>query len=320
MLFLLYGKDTYRRDERLREIREAYREKHPNALGETVIDGDKPEALAEFEGALAQAGGLFEQKSLVIARRLLTNTGEEAATVCTEQNVAQRDDVNVVLVEDEDKHKLRGATMEEFKLLSEQELSKWIARYVREKGPKSGPTRIAKRAAALLEALGPNLIRIVCELEKALAYAAGEEVLREEHVAALLNTPDEETVFPVSDGICSRRPLLALAAITRLTAEGQDMNGLINYAIQESRQLIRAHAALSEEFTDDPLRLFNVKPFVWRKRTSQARAWSKEEILKLSKRIADLEVAWKTGANKRLALEAFILAAAPETAAGRSRV
>ena len=117
----------------------------------------------------------------------------------------------------------------------------------------------------------------------------------------------EETIFSLSDGVCEREPEKALVALARLTTEEENVDGLLGYVIRETRNLVRARYALSEGGGADGAITFQVKPFVWRKRTSQARRWDEHEMPALLARAADLDLAWKTGAHKRLALERFIL-------------
>src|SRR3989344_2376097 len=305
MLYVLHDPDSYRMHERLAEIRAAYRHTNPQALGETVIE-EGAASLEQFRAALAQGGGLFEAKGLVIGRDLFAQHKEALSEMLQESSAAQREDVNVVLVETlplpaSAKPLITVAKAEVFDTLSGEALLQWIVRYVRERGPNEGPKKIGSRAADQLLSIGSDLWRTSRELEKLLAYAAGEEAIREEHVRALLRVPFDETVFPVSDGICERSPHKALAAVTRLLDHGD--------AIKETRQLIRAHAARGEELPEDPLKLFGAKPFVWRKRTAQARKWSDEEIAELMNRTVDLEATWKGSGDTRLALDKFILAA-----------
>lgn len=313
MLYLLYGVDTFRRDERVAEIRTAYRAKHPDALGERIIDVDEADALRNLTEALTQGGGLFEAMSLVVARGFVKSDPDTLVQLLEGSNVTGREDIVVVLVEDKllkaalDIKKI--AQQEEFTTISQAERISWIAKYVKKRGPRQGPKKIKKTAAETLADFGSDLGQIAQELERLMAYAAGEEAISGEHVEALLHTREEETIFPLSDGVGERAPIPALAALARLTAEGDDAIGLLSYTIRESRQLIRAHAALSAELPGDPLELFGAKPFVWRKRTAQARGWSAEDIEALAVRIRDMDRARKTGTDPKTALEYLLLKA-----------
>jgi DNA polymerase III delta subunit len=314
MLFLLHGEDTYRLHQRIAEIRLTYRQTNPEALGETIVDADDA-SLDRLNAALAQGGGLFEAKGLIIGRELFAQHGEALTALLAEHGVERREEVNVVLVEATAlkaaaKPLLAMAKSETFAKLTTTELVQWIGRYVQEHAPEQGPGKIEKAAAEQLAVLGPDLWRLSRELEKLLAYAAGEEKITTAHITQLVRRVNEETVFPISDGICNREPEPALAAVLRLTAEGQDPDGLAAYAMKEARQLVRAHAALNDPLPGDPQELFGAKPFVWRKRSSQARKWNDEEIQKLLDRTVALEATWKGSGDTRLALDAFILAAA----------
>jgi len=318
MLFLLHGVDTFRRDERVTEIRTAYRAKHPNALGEQIIDADEADALRNLTEALTQGGGLFEAMSLVVARGFVKSDPKALVELLESSNVTSREDIVVVLVE----NRLLKAALdikqiaqqEEFTNISEAERISWIAKYVKDRGLEQGPKKIKKTAAEILANLGSDLGQIAQELERLIAYAAGEEAISGAHVEALLRVREEETIFPLSDGVGDRAPAAALAALARLTADGDDASGLLSYTIRESRQLIRAHAALSAELPGDPLALFGAKPFVWRKRTAQAKGWDAEDIEALAVRIRDMDQARKTGTDSKTALEYLLLKAQKDSA------
>lgn len=314
MLYLLHGKDTFRRDARVNEIRSAYREKHPDAFGEHVVDAEEQDASERLGEALAQGGGLFDTKSLVIASGFLKKDKKALKALLDERDIAQNQDAVLLLVEGKlKKSELKdvpNAETELFDPLSEADRVQWIGRYISEHGPKQGPRKIQKGAATMLAGLGDDLGRIAQELERLMAYAAGEEVISEEHVTALLSLRQEETIFPISDGICDREPTKALTALARLSGSGDDARGLLSYALKETRQLIRAHAALSTEVPGDPQELFGAKPFVWKKRTAQARKWSEEEIRELAALARDADMASKRGSSAKEALEALILGAA----------
>lgn len=315
MLYLLYGSDVFRRDARIAEIRTAYRKKHPEALGEQVIDAeDTAEPLKRLAEALTQGGGLFDSKSLVIARGLIKRDAKGLQEILGTRSISEDRDTVLLLVEEKLKKAeikdFADATDEVFDTLPQSERVNWIGRYVKEHAPQNGPGKIQKSAATTLAGLGDDLGRIAQELERLMAYAAGEETIREEHIAALLPLSREETIFPISDGVAGREPAGALAALAALSGTGDDARGLLSYALKEARQMIRAHAALSSEIPGDPQELFGAKPFVWKKRTTQARKWTDEEIRDFIAIARDIDASSKRGNTAKEALEELILRAA----------
>jgi len=313
MIYLLTGLDTYSREDRVQEIRETYRKKYPDAFGEVLLSLDDTDVVERLATALTQGGGLFSAKSLVIAREVLGKNTEQLESLFASTDVATSEDSILVLVEDRlpkgaaltKKH----ATEETFNPLKGESRVKWIARYVQKHGPEEGPKKIGQEAASLIESGGGDLWNLSQELEKLLSYAAGEEQVRVEHINALLSFRDEETIFPISDGIGERSPTTALAAIARLASEREDVAGLIGYAIKEARQIIRAHSAIGAELPESPEDLFGAKQFVWRKRSSQARNWDEETIKVLVSALLETDAARRSSLDERLALERLILRA-----------
>ena len=242
--------------------------------------------------------------------------GEALTRQIEEHAIAARDDLNAVFVEG-DIEKLPGFQVfralcraDKFSVLTPEKLRKWIIVRVRDRGPDEGPKNITPSAVSLLMKISEDgdLWRIVSEIEKLISYSVGRQEITEADVLALVRFPVEETIFPVSDGVCERNPEKALRAVARLAFEDEGCEGIITYTINEARNLVRARAVLDEGGTDMP-KEFHINPFVWRKRMAQARRWGSGETAALLTRARDLDVAWKTGAEKRLALERFILAA-----------
>lgn len=321
MLYLLYGPDTYRRDERLAKMREAYRAKNPEALGETVLDGTPP--LEHIEEVCTRGRGIFEAKRFIVIHDAFVTHGKALVELIDQLQLHQQLDLNLVVVEgDVEKNPAFPALRvlcraDAFAWLAPQRLRAWIVSYVKARGSENGPRQITPRAVDLLVSLGPDLRRLSNELEKLLLFAAGKETLTEDDVKALSFISVEETIFPLSDGVCEKQPLKALVALLRLTADGSEPDGLISYTIGEARNLVRARAALSAQKTTlDIAQEFGTKPFVWKKRLAQARKWQDNEVVALLERIAALDLSWKTGAEKRLALDHFILLSAKGRDAG----
>ena len=311
MFYLLYGSDTYRREERLAALRAAYRKKNPRALGETVLDGSVE--LAAVRAALASGGGLFEQKRFIVVRDAFAAHGTDLLAFCKEAKSMGRSDLNIVFVEGdiETKGGLRELSAycrsDVFRDLSHAQLQRWIGSYVAQHGPENGPKRVAPQATAMLSALGPDLWRVSNELEKLIAYTAGRAVILEEDVRRLVNFVEGGAVYEVADSVGARDPIAALVSVARLTANGRGAEGIASYVVSETRNLVYAHAANDAPLAQRDAAAAGAKPFVWRKRLAQARRFSGEEVRTLLALALKLDVAWKSGADARLALERFIL-------------
>jgi DNA polymerase-3 subunit delta len=317
MLYLLFGSDTYRRNERLSAIRDAYRARNPQALGTTTLEGSIP--LEEMKAAMLAGGGLFEGKRLIIIRDAFAFHGKPFVSLLRELAIPKRDEVNVVLIEGDIAAREGFAELvalcraDRFDPLPPEKLRSWITSYVKRHGPEGGPKEIARDAAALLATLGSDLWRLRGELEKLIAYEMGKAMITEDAVRLLVRFPINETVFPLSDSVAERKPFEGLVALARLTAEGSGLDGLVEYTIRETRHLCKARAVLSAGASLDRAERFGIHSFVWQKRLAQARKLSDGEAEALLLRARDLDRARKTGAEKRLALERFILARGRET-------
>lgn len=316
MLYLLYGTDSYRREERVREMRQAYRGKNPLALGETILES--PDDFSSVEDAFAQGGGLFEEKRFLILRDVFSRYAEKLLALFQRTDTKERKDMVVVLVEGDiasHEHFSELRTLcraDAFMPLSAARLRRWIEAYIEKEASSQSPKRVSAKALALLATLGSDLWRLSHELEKLLAFSAGRETLEEVDVREMVVLPQEAAIFPIGDGMAERKPFEALVATERFVAKGEAIEGLIGYVLREVQNLVRAHAALENGKTTGGEKLFGIHPFVWKKRVSQAKRWNEEKIGSLLEGAVQLDIGWKSGRDKRLALDSFLLASAEE--------
>src|SRR3990167_8809403 len=99
MLYILYGQDTFRRDEKLQHILGAYAQKHPEQLGLVKLDAD--EADVRTLGASLESSGLFETMRLAVARNFIARHREDIQEFIVKRGIAKDPTRVLVLVEEE---------------------------------------------------------------------------------------------------------------------------------------------------------------------------------------------------------------------------
>ena len=218
MLYILYGQDTFRRDEKLRHILAAYVQKHPQQFGLVKLDADEADARAL--SAALESSGLFETMRLAVARNFIARHREGIQKFIVERGIAKDPARVLVLVEEEVSKEanelLQLGKAQRFDLLSEQKARVWVRGRVEEKASHSGlPATIADNAVAFIAANAANLWKAASVIEQAMLASAGKAKIELEDVAPFLVQKTQETVFPAGDALARRDTHVVLAEIGR---------------------------------------------------------------------------------------------------------
>ncbi|MCO4744456.1 MAG: DNA polymerase III subunit delta [Proteobacteria bacterium] len=106
---------------------------------------------------------------------------------------------------------------------------------------KSLGKELPRRAASLLvELVGPDLGRLVQEVEKLVLFAGDEPVLSEEIVLAASSMVAEGQVWDLTAGLVARNPDVALAALHRALEQGEPEHKLLGLIGWQLRQVLEA--------------------------------------------------------------------------------
>jgi len=124
-------------------------------------------------------------------------------------------------------------------------------------------------AQALAEAVGPQLLRLRNELEKASLLAGPGERVTREHVVEAVSAVSEEKIWELTDAVFDGRRADALVALSRLLAGGVPAPVLLGALASQLRKLARARAGQAPRG----------HPFVVRRIEAQARRRSLARFL-----------------------------------------
>lgn len=310
MIFFLYGQDTYRSREKLRELKEKFvREVDPSGANLVVLQGDamKPE---DFRNAVS-AMSMFVKKRMVVVERLL-ESGKKPVQEAVVEYLAHKDfpeDHIVVFWEGEitesRKHRntkskakkksadakaladsatqslrdvlLRQKYVQEFALLTSAEVEQWIATEVKRRGGKitEGATRL------LASAVGNDLWRMANEIGKLVASNASivENAVRESVIGKT-----ESAIFSFTDALGNRNRDDALRLLMNEREAGIEPLHLLAMMIRQFRILLR----LSQDDAE------GLHPFVVQKARSQLHHFSFAELKNIYRHLLEIDVLLKT--------------------------
>lgn len=288
MILFLYGPDTYRSRQKLKEIVEEYKKRHQSGLNFIKIDFSKQE-FSDFKQAV-ETVSMFDEKKLIILENIFQ---EEILEYLKNRKI---DDVVIFWAEDVDsKNKLfqflkKKAKVQEFKFLKGNQLNNWIKDYVKKEKADIENLAVEK----LVEYVGSDLWRMRNELDKLISFSRD---IKEESIKKLVKPEIDVNIFDLIDALGVKNKKRALELIHDHLKKGESEGYLLNRFVYQFRNLIKVKTGGGKD----------LHPFVFRKTQSQARNFDFDELKKIYRKLLEIDLDIKTGKiDARTALELFV--------------
>ncbi len=319
MIIFLYGEDTYRSREKLKELRDKFiRDVDPSGNSVVMIDGGKT-TLDKFNEAVA-APSLFAKRRMIVIDGIFENKSKTVQDAIfdyfrkKEKNAKGKSaDDNIIVFRDGiggEKHKanklfkllLKQQFVQDFKPLSNTQAAEWVKRAVGERG---GSIR-NEAAVHLVSLFGSDLWRISNEVNKLVNFkrgqqpellADGQEVLIEvADVDNLVRGSADENIFALTDAISQKNKSLALKLFEQEIEAGVTESYLITMITRQFRILLQVREALNQGHTNRKmLSLLKLHPFVIQKATAQVRNFPLETLKAIMNELVAIDYRMKTG-------------------------
>lgn len=120
--------------------------------------------------------------------------------------------------------------------------TKAVAAFATAEARREGITLGAGAAQALAEAVGPQLLRLRSELEKAVLFAGPGKPVTREHVLEAVSAVSDEKVWELTDATFDGRSADALVVLSRLLGGGVAAPLVLGALASQLRKLVRARA------------------------------------------------------------------------------
>jgi DNA polymerase-3 subunit delta len=304
MVIFLYGPDTYRIGQKLKELKNKFiRQKDKSGLGITVLDSQSL-ALDTFRSRL-YAPGFFSDKRMIIIENLLAGAGQQILEETLEylKKVRQEKENITVFVErgtpvaKQDLQKKlfnllkKAEHVQEFSLFSGARLNQWIKKEIVKRGGKiAGPA-----VNVLAAATGPDLWRLSSEIDKLIAYC-GIYPITSEAVNLLVKARLDENIFHLVDAVGMKDKKSALKFLKDQLAAGISLNYLFGMLVRQFRILLQVRELLSRGDSSQwsLAKKLGLHPYVAKKSLIQARRFTKQELEKIYQKLLAIDVKRKT--------------------------
>ncbi len=302
MIIFLYGKDSYRINQKIKEITKGYEVKNPSGLN--LINLDLAENRLEDFFESAKSSSLIPEKKLIILKNAFKADSEALLKFLKSQNLNERDDVILLIIafSDFDKNELfeylikKPNQVQNFKPLKAYEVKSWAKQF----SNSLGIDLAGEALDFLISNCGLDLWRLDCEIRK-LADFRIKGVVGRSQVEELVVPGANYNIFRLTDALAKKNKKKALEALYAALDNGEKPTELLGLLAWQIRNLLR--------FKSNPDKSSDLKlhPFVLEKIRESARFFSVDELSAILSKIIDLDLAFKTGdLNEKTALSLLI--------------
>jgi DNA polymerase III subunit delta len=301
MIYFLFGEDTYRLKEKLKEIIEGYKKVHKNGLNFKFVDFSKKEdgieILNNLKNDMRQAS-MFQEKKLVIIGNPFLNADTGRKIVDDFKDIEKSNDIFVFFQEGGVKKNTvlfkflsKSAKCQEFSFLSGLKLKNWAKKQFEKYGGKISDISLAK----LLNDTGNDLWQLDNEIKKLVSFKSGKEIGLED-IELLVRSRAEADIFKTIDAISQKDKKTALKLLHKHLDKGDSPLYLLSMINYQFRNLIVVKDLIERRMPYNMIaKKSGLHPFVVRKNYYQAPQFSMAGLKKIYQRIFQVDLDIKTG-------------------------
>ena len=304
--YLLAGSEALLRDDALASLEEAVL-----SAGARDFNFERLEAGEVKPGRVEEALGtlpVMAERRLVVLREGEGRGGKLSAGVTElieawlSERAAESSSVLVVVVASADKRTRWVKGFRDPAALVECEApkgAKELARFLESEARRQGIDLSPQGAGLLADRVGPQLLLLRSELEKAQLLAGAGQRVEADHVAAVVSAVAEEPIWDLTDAIGQGRAAEAADLLARLLVQGAAPPAVLGALASHFRRLVRVGAG---ESVAGP-------PFVVRKLEQQARRYPARRLVGCLRAIhrADVDLKGASVLSPSRALEQLVL-------------
>jgi len=307
MIIFLYGKDTFRSSQKLKEIIEHYKKIHKSGLNFRSIDLSE-ESFQEFKDD-AKNISMFDEKKLIVLKNASSNKNFQEDFLKNSKYFISSDDVFLFFEEESpESNKFfnflkKKAKAQEFKILQGVQLKNWA-----KKEFQKYETEIETSALdELIEFVGNDLWQMENEIKKLVSFKE-KGFVRKEDVGILVKPKIETDIFETIDAIATRNKKRALELLHQHLEKGDSPLYLLSMINFQFRNLLIIKDLVEK---GRPYYTFQettgLHPFVIKKSYGQAQRFNLSELKKIYQKIFQVDLDIKTGKlDPQAALDFFI--------------
>ncbi len=318
MIFFLYGADTFRSRQKLREIKEKFRkEVDQSGLNLSRIDGARTD-LDNISRQMSSAPFLAKRRMVVVEDIFLNKDEElfEGLVKMLKADLAKTDPGACLKIfwdslAETPKKSAPGYELyqllakqqfaSEFPLLQGQPLAYWVHEEFRKNGVVAGRGDIEK----LTMLAGNDSWQLKNEIDKLSAYALGQgsATVTGEMIVRMVVPQFDDNIFKLVDAVSQRQKGAAIQLVNEQLQNGANEMYLLSM-INRSFRILNL---VKETPIQDQAKL-GLHPFVLKKASSQAQRFQSADLKRIYQKLLDCDEQIKTGLARPVLLINMLLA------------
>lgn len=317
MIIFLYGPDTFRSRQKLKELKDKFiAEIDKSSLNIEVLDGTTLET-ATFENAVSTPPFLAKKRMVVIEDLISKNKGQKVQKEILEtlDKNGLKDTIVIFWESGLDGSKAKKTKSrskistkrsnllftrlqkekyaQEFELLNEGGVYNWTENEIKKRNGKIEP-----RALRLLaDLVGNNLWQMNSEIDKLLAFTKAEQITVAD-VEKLVKTKLDEDIFKLTDAIGQKNKKLALKLISDQLQSGTSSVELLSKIIWQFKNLLLVKGFVEQNGAGYPTTnltyQLGLHPFVVKKTIAQVRSHELSDLKKNYRHLMIIDYKIKT--------------------------
>ncbi len=334
MLFIFHGEDDFTRAEALKKLRAEMGDPQFAELNTTTLDGKNlqfselrhhtdaipflsDKRLALVEGMLAR---LDPRRKNEDGASDGDGEGEPEANADLKQQLLDYlpnlpPTTQLVFVENKKLHAnnailkfaekdKKNARVKLFAAPDPKELPDWVVDHVEKKG---GAIDFGA-ANDLAIFIGADLRALDSEIEKLILYCNGRPIRRED-ARAMVAPAQEQSIFELVDAVGQKRTQRALELLREQLRHNANEFYLLSMITRQFRLLLQVRDLMTRGMNADAIqKQLGLHPFVAKKMSEQARAYSVEQLENIMRQLLEVDVNLKTSKlEPTLALDLLVV-------------
>lgn len=309
MIVLIFGQDTFRSREKLREIIEYYKKKKGNLLNLIVFEGENLDYLT-FKNTF-ESSSVFGERKLVVIKNISKNKNFKnfkTKFLKEIENFKRKKDVVLffeqgILPKDSFFETLKkNSKFQEFKPLSFSQLKFWVKKEFLKQKREIEEKAILK----LIQLVGNDLWRMENEIKKLICFKRKGEI-KVKDVETLVPESKDIQIFEVIDAIFSKDKKKATIAVQDFFKKGEKIQNFLFLLKYQTRILLLfKDLLLRGEKKEKIIEKLNLHPFFGEKIFNLAKKFDLEILKEIYQRVFELDFNIKLGKDPESSLFLFL--------------
>lgn len=294
MIIFLYGSDSFRSKEKLKEIIEGYKKVHKSGLNLAYFDC-KEKGFGDLQN-IFKVAGMFAEKKLVVLKKLFDNKKFQEDFLDNLKDLESSKDI-IIIFEDEKvderlkifKDLKKQIKCQEFDFLQGVNLQKWLETELQKNNVKMD----ILTQNLLLNFMGNDLWQLHNEIAKLSNYVSCEalakqdKVITADDVRLLVKPKVDNDIFRTIEAIAQKNKKLALDLIQKHIENGDHPLYLLSMIGYQFRTLLVIKESGGKKT--------GLHPFVVQKTLPLCNKFSFEELKNIYQKIFEIDADIKIG-------------------------